>query len=99
MKQAASIRDLTLPMVLPGITVSTTSSPRNVERRSLRPGLPRGQAGFRPTPHMLRHACGYALANRGHDTQSAARARMLRGVARRGLLCVMANLMGVLGFS
>jgi site-specific recombinase XerD len=21
-------------------------------------------------PHMLRHACGYALANRGHDTRS-----------------------------
>ena len=23
-------------------------------------------------PHMLRHACGYALANRGHDTRGAA---------------------------
>ena len=21
-------------------------------------------------PHMLRHACGYALANKGHDTRS-----------------------------
>jgi site-specific recombinase XerD len=21
-------------------------------------------------PHMLRHACGYALANKGHDTQA-----------------------------
>jgi site-specific recombinase XerD len=21
-------------------------------------------------PHMLRHACGYALANNGHDTQA-----------------------------
>ena len=21
-------------------------------------------------PHMLRHACGYALANRGHDTRA-----------------------------
>jgi hypothetical protein len=25
--------------------------------------------GFRPTPaHMLRHACGHALGNKGHDT-------------------------------
>jgi hypothetical protein len=24
-------------------------------------------------PHMLRHACGYALANKGHDTRAAAR--------------------------
>jgi site-specific recombinase XerD len=24
--------------------------------------------GFKVHPHMLRHACGYALANRGHDT-------------------------------
>ena len=23
---------------------------------------------FKAHPHMLRHACGYALANRGHDT-------------------------------
>ena len=26
--------------------------------------------GFRPHPLMLRHACGYALANRGHDTRA-----------------------------
>ena len=26
--------------------------------------------GFRVHPHMLRHACGFALANRGHDTRS-----------------------------
>lgn len=24
--------------------------------------------GFKAHPHMFRHACGYALANRGHDT-------------------------------
>jgi integrase len=23
-----------------------------------------------PYPHMLRHACGYALANKGHDTRA-----------------------------
>jgi type 1 fimbriae regulatory protein FimB/type 1 fimbriae regulatory protein FimE len=26
--------------------------------------------GFKPHPHMLRHACGYALANRSHDTRA-----------------------------
>ena len=25
---------------------------------------------FRPHPHMLRHACGFALANAGHDTRA-----------------------------
>ena len=31
-----------------------------------------GEAGFKfgVHPHMLRHACGYALANRGHDTRA-----------------------------
>jgi hypothetical protein len=26
--------------------------------------------GFKAHPHMLRHACGYALANKGHDTRA-----------------------------
>jgi len=26
--------------------------------------------GFKVHPHMLRHACGYALANKGHDTRA-----------------------------
>jgi integrase len=26
--------------------------------------------GFKAHPHMLRHACGFALANAGHDTRS-----------------------------
>ena len=26
--------------------------------------------GFKSHPHMLRHACGFALANKGHDTRS-----------------------------
>jgi site-specific recombinase XerD len=25
---------------------------------------------FKAHPHMLRHACGYALANAGHDTRA-----------------------------
>ena len=30
----------------------------------------KAQIGFPVNPHMLRHACGYALANRGMDTRS-----------------------------
>jgi site-specific recombinase XerD len=26
--------------------------------------------GFKAHPHMLRHACDYALANKGHDTRA-----------------------------
>lgn len=26
--------------------------------------------GFKAHPHMLRHACGFALANNGHDTRA-----------------------------
>jgi site-specific recombinase XerD len=29
-----------------------------------------GKLGFKAHPHMLRHACGYALANKGHDTRA-----------------------------
>ena len=25
---------------------------------------------FKAHPHMLRHACGYALVNKGHDTRA-----------------------------
>src|SRR2546422_8346711 len=32
-----------------------------------RSGLPRAGIPFAIHPHMLRHACGYALANKGHD--------------------------------
>jgi integrase len=28
------------------------------------------RAGLKAHPHMLRHACGYALANKGHDTRA-----------------------------
>jgi integrase len=38
---------------------------RMVERAGEAAGL-----GFRAHPHMLRHACGFALANKGHDTRA-----------------------------
>jgi site-specific recombinase XerD len=36
---------------------------RRIERAADGAGL-----GLKARPHMLRHACGYALASKGHDT-------------------------------
>jgi type 1 fimbriae regulatory protein FimB/type 1 fimbriae regulatory protein FimE len=38
---------------------------RMVERAGVTANL-----GFKAHPHMLRHACGFALANKGHDTRA-----------------------------
>ena len=29
-----------------------------------------GEFDFKPHPHMLRYACGFVLANKGHDTRA-----------------------------
>jgi len=49
-----------------GTPFTTAGFARMVERAACR-GL-----GLEPKahPHMLRHACGYALANKGHDTRA-----------------------------
>ena len=44
---------------------STAGFARMVERAGVEAKL-----AFKAHPHMLRHACGYALANRGHDTRA-----------------------------
>ena len=46
---------------------TTAGFARMVERAGTEAKL-----GFKAHPHMLRHACGYALANRGQDTRGAA---------------------------
>lgn len=48
-----------------GAPFTTAGFARMVERAGEAAGL-----GFRAHPHMLRHACGYALANKGHDTRA-----------------------------
>jgi type 1 fimbriae regulatory protein FimB/type 1 fimbriae regulatory protein FimE len=48
-----------------GTPFSTAGFAKMVERLGVSAKL-----GFRAHPHMLRHACGFALANRGHDTRS-----------------------------
>jgi integrase len=48
-----------------GAPFTTAGFARMVERAGTEAKL-----GFKPHPHMLRHACGYALANKGHDTRS-----------------------------
>ena len=47
-----------------GAPFTTAGFARMVERAGEAAGL-----GFKAHPHMLRHACGFALANKGHDTR------------------------------
>jgi type 1 fimbriae regulatory protein FimB/type 1 fimbriae regulatory protein FimE len=48
-----------------GAPFSTAGFARMVERAAVAAGL-----GLKAHPHMLRHACGFALANAGHDTRA-----------------------------
>jgi type 1 fimbriae regulatory protein FimB/type 1 fimbriae regulatory protein FimE len=48
-----------------GSPFTTAGFARMVERAG-----DEARLGFKSHPHMLRHACGYALANRGHDTRA-----------------------------
>jgi integrase len=48
-----------------GAPFTTAGFARMVERAGEAAGL-----GFKAHPHMLRHACGFALANAGHDTRA-----------------------------
>ena len=48
-----------------GAPFTTAGFARMVER----PGEAAG-FGFKAHPQMLRHACGFALANNGHDTRA-----------------------------
>ncbi|MGY2903753.1 site-specific recombinase XerD [Bradyrhizobium sp. URHC0002] len=44
---------------------TTAGLARMMERAGVEAGTP-----FKVHPHMLRHACGFALANKGHDTRA-----------------------------
>ena len=48
-----------------GAPFTTAGFARMIERAGVEARL-----GFKAHPHMLRHACGYALANKGHDTRA-----------------------------
>src|SRR5277367_1664164 len=48
-----------------GSPFTTAGFARMVERAGIETKL-----GFKAHPHMLRHACGYALANKGRDTRA-----------------------------
>jgi integrase len=48
-----------------GAPFSTAGFARMIERAGSE-----AKFGFKAHPHMLRHACGYALANKGHDTRA-----------------------------
>lgn len=48
-----------------GASFTTAGFARMVERAGVEAGF-----SFKAHPHMLRHACGYKLANDGHDTRA-----------------------------
>jgi hypothetical protein len=48
-----------------GAPFGTAGFARMVERAGVEAKL-----GFKAHPHMLRHACGFALASKGHDTRA-----------------------------
>jgi type 1 fimbriae regulatory protein FimB/type 1 fimbriae regulatory protein FimE len=48
-----------------GSPFTTAGFARMMERAGVEAKL-----GFQAHPHMLRHACGFALANQGHDTRA-----------------------------
>jgi integrase len=48
-----------------GSPFTTAGFARMLERAAAAAGL-----GINAHPHMLRHGCGYALANKGHDTRA-----------------------------
>ena len=48
-----------------GAPFSTAGFARMVERAGVE-----AKFGFKLHPHMLRHACGFALASKGHDTRA-----------------------------
>jgi site-specific recombinase XerD len=48
-----------------GSPFTTAGFARMIERAAAGAGLE-----IKAHPHMLRHACGYALANKGHDTRA-----------------------------
>ena len=48
-----------------GSPFTTAGFARMIERAGAEAGL-----GFKAHPHMLRHACGFALAAKGHDTRA-----------------------------
>ena len=56
-----------------GTPFTTAGFARMVERAGSEAKL-----GFKTHPHMLRHACGYALANKGHDTRALQACRGLK---------------------
>ena len=48
-----------------GAPFTTPGFARMIERAGAEAKL-----GYKAHPHMLRHACGFALANKGHDTRA-----------------------------
>jgi site-specific recombinase XerD len=59
------LRQFETELAATGLVGDDNDFARMIERAGIE-----AKFGFKPHPHMLRHACGYALANRGHDTRA-----------------------------
>jgi site-specific recombinase XerD len=56
--------------------------------RTVRASLSGAGLQIKAQPHMLRHACGYALANKGHGTRAHRRLHSIGAEPVQGLLAV-----------
>ena len=71
-KELRALRDLKRESQSPFIFVSMRDSPFSVSgfRRMVERACQDAGLGIKAHPHMLRHACGYDLANKGTDTRT-----------------------------
>ncbi|MPZ21303.1 MAG: tyrosine-type recombinase/integrase [Luteitalea sp.] len=69
-RSRATFHECVLPRsVDSGTAVRTPTVFGNATRPSRKSGVSRCGLTLAGHPHMLRHACGFALANRGRDTR------------------------------
>ena len=61
-------RTVTMPRRKPNSVYRTREHLTGAEVDRLIDAAKANRWGFPAHPHMLRHACGFALANKGHDT-------------------------------
>jgi integrase len=71
-KELRALRDLKRESRSPFVFVSMRDAPFSVSgfRRMVERACQDAGLGIKARPHMLRHACGYELANKGTDTRT-----------------------------
>jgi integrase len=71
-KELRTLRDLKRESQSPFVFVSMRDAPFSVSgfRRMIERACHDAKLGIKAHPHMLRHGCGYVLANKGTDTRT-----------------------------